>query len=521
MNRREWLATAGVFGMTALAGCSSAQSVVRTGPPNFENVEISGPESVEVGDSIELEVTAKNTGGEAGDFTTTLTVGKNIYSVDRSVEIESIPVGEKKSTTIGPFEFDHARSIPFRITDHAAEHLVEIQPLQKLFGDEASLWDGIELAIKDMEFAEGLYHEIGLEEPDITAPETGNVFAILYLSVKNTSDERQFTPTLQTNVGEIHEMSGYDSFPTVGYIEGSKLDNQMTSGQSGDYWAVVSIPRSELPTQIEVAANRGADDSRPEVVWSQESAASPPHTELTNVQVPSSVEIGSEFEISATLENTGGASTRIHTAFRRQNADSSESYVESLSFDRAELGPGESTTVSTTNSEPLLGDSAYWIEPFEREFEVGFEPAIRDLGEVYTAPNGVEMEITDIRRAGEAVFDDVSSTTTYEADDGNELVLAKLVTRNPTDDDQIPADQQDFAAVAGGETYGVQYPDMYEYELMWPVEGTLYTHPFRIDTESTISGWLLFEVPESVSESTEIRWRDENSDGYAAVARWS
>jgi hypothetical protein len=86
MKRRQYIAAAGTG---ALAGCQTFKNITRSGPPYFEEVSISGPSEVAVGERF---------------------------------EITDIGLDRTKSTTIGPLQIGYSGDISFKITDHNASH---------------------------------------------------------------------------------------------------------------------------------------------------------------------------------------------------------------------------------------------------------------------------------------------------------------------------------------------------------------------------------------------------------------
>mgnify|MGYP006278498671 FL=1 len=79
-------------GVAGLAGCNQVRGVVRSGPPYFEDIEITGPDEVETCEEINLEVSVTNTGGETGDFTARLDIGEGLVQSSESISVADIQV---------------------------------------------------------------------------------------------------------------------------------------------------------------------------------------------------------------------------------------------------------------------------------------------------------------------------------------------------------------------------------------------------------------------------------------------
>lgn len=310
MNRREWLASAGVFGLSALAGCSQAQSAVRTGPPNFENVEISGPEAVEVGDAIELEVSAKNTGGEKGDFTTTLTIGSGVFSSDQNVRIESIPVTESKSTTIGPFTTDTARSVSFRMTDYGAEQEVDIQT-RAVEGTSYQRPNGLTYSLEDVQV-----EAPQVREEDIQSASEKPLVAYLVWEISNSQNETLSLP-FESQVlvnGEstpVEDIVPPSDVSDAGDAWGGYQLSEIPPGESLTVYQSVGVPPAAADS-FEIGVDAAGND-RPEFRFSlprniRSKVAAEPVFNIRSFDAPDSIAPWKPIEITAEIENTGQSS---------------------------------------------------------------------------------------------------------------------------------------------------------------------------------------------------------------------
>lgn len=192
MQRRTLLAS--VSGLTALAGCSTVKELYRMGPPHFEEVELTGPETVPVGESVEMTVSATNTGGEPGDFTNTITIGRDSLSRSENVRIPDIGVYQTKSTTLGPFRIGSVREVEFRITDFGASHTIAGSTVQLVLTDPLTVPQG-RIQLTDFEYRGRFTAADGI----IQVPSTGDLFAFLKVSVELPSgQDASFPPHIQT-----------------------------------------------------------------------------------------------------------------------------------------------------------------------------------------------------------------------------------------------------------------------------------------------------------------------------------
>lgn len=504
MNRREWLATAGVFGMSALAGCSQAQSIVRTGPPNFENVEISAPESVEVGDSVELEVTAKNTGGESGDFTTTLTIGSGVFSTDQNVRIESIPVTESKSTTIGPYMTDTARSVTFRITDYGAEQQVDIQT-RAVDGTSYQRPNGLTYSLSDVQ----------VEPPQIRegAVQSANdkpLVAHFVWELSNSQNESITIPSLSGVLVNGESTSVSDIVPPSNVSE------------AGDSWAGYSLPEispgGSLTVHQSVGVSPAAADSfavavdaagndTPEFRFSlpqdtRSKVSEEPVFDIKSFDIPDSIAPWKAIDITAAVENTGQSGGEF--AAQVIVGENSAGLLTE------EIAAGGSKTISQSvspehtwpdeNQVEVALDHGYTAERSSLKISA---PTL-DFGESEISPSGLDISVSEPVLNNSFQYQSWGDMRQKEAGDGEQYAIVYLQTTNTHSEETPSVNQKDIKFYDGDGKVGEgEYPAHIVMAggdtISGPVSGTLYDTWGQIPAGETFTGYIVGSIPDDVS----------------------
>ncbi|MFW5905293.1 MAG: hypothetical protein ACOCUO_00420 [archaeon] len=529
MKRRKLLSSLVALGVGSMAGCSAGGSdkeyKTQEGPPYFEHVSIEGPQNVTVGESFDLNVTAANTGGRSGNFSTTLKVGEDPLSVDESIVVPEIEPGYDKTSSVGPFELAFAGDFTFKITDHGAEYEVSVEPLEKSVGEAVTLWNDVEVSPRGVELYNAMTE--ALEEGDrLHFPEDGDFYAVAPVSVQNHDTEDQ-------SLGHILSFEGLDelgsdvashysptdfeelSGPDVGTIDAGAAERQNL---------VATAHREELAGEIVVIAQRDDQDSPPEVRWidSPDQDTRPlPDFKLTSFEVPDEVEIEEEFEISAEVTNEGDAAATFKAQIRSQSdVDEPEGWFYHDTYSM-ELAPEESTTLSYTASEPLTGGSYYQIKPFSETKLIDFESAHVSIGSYFETAEGLRVAIDDVTAAS-SVDDGSSWTDPSEASAGMQWLLAHIVVNNDSDSSLDAPEMDHLAALSESEAFTTAEPPFMG-DLGSPVEGEWYSSSLGlISSGERNSGWMLFEVPQEYSaRDFSIEWEAPYDDGkFARHVLW-
>jgi hypothetical protein len=544
MDRRSFIAVAGA---TTLAGCgrtvvdssgdATTTEQIETadeGPPNFERVEIDGPDEVTVEEEFSVTLSAANTGGRKGDFTATLSLKRRTgdveteIDIDESVRIEDIEKGTRVSTEISPIHFSIAGDYTFHLADHDTSHTVSVAPRKLEFGNTVAVTDEIRLAPQKLEVRTlPFYHEWDSEY--LIEPDDGNVFAIVHVTVKNTtSDSIYLSPEgLSISPGRTRPELSVSSNKLSHFrnIEGEAYQGNIDGGETSHRWLLVEVGRPDVTGTIEFGAQRDVRLTPPEIVWTDEPASGTrqlPKFELASFDLPDSSDVGTEFPIAVTIENAGDATGTFRGAIYQRNSTRNGSRKHFEWIHLPSIEPGSSKTFETTMSIPFINELIYGIEPFDAEERIEFSSANRRFGESYTTPEGIKSVLDDL-----AMSDTIrlSSGNEIDAPAGNTFVLASIDLKNQAETYEEPPQASEFELRTGGERHSVRDADSAFETIESPVEGPYYTSPAGLSGDDSESGVLTFEIPDNVDPSAvSIRWKREYSSGeptYEAVVNWS
>jgi len=509
MDRRKYLGIAGTVGLSSLAGCGGKlKAATRSGPPHFEAVELTGPDEIAVGEEFTLEMSAKNTGGEKGSFSNTLTVGQDPLSVDTNVRIEDIGVTQTKSKELGPFTISYTGDFEYRITDYGASHSLTVSTRELDGSESLTLEDGSTISLSGLSFHPSLLYSTS-DGDSILIPDDGQIFAQISLSVENHGND-----DLYVNTSNFSVPNG-DSVTEVGPYRISDSDIQLDSspfgsptvsvGNSRSGWILREVPRDAVTRGISLSWDRAFGGSSPEVRW-QNGGADVPDFEVTSVSLPSEVEIGADADASITVRNAGSAPGTFHGYFERRNADR-ETWNE-LAEISLDIPAQSSKTWSTTIRESYIGPSEYRVWPKSVTRTIDFVPATRSFGSAYTTPEGakIQTDITGMNFNGfqsSYTYEGSFENTTVEADDRSTFAFVEISVEITGDEAVEPPSRSAFTAHVDGSEIAPEESQTYgTMELAGPVSGAEYDTGYgSISADSSTSGWLIFEVPEDTSKA--------------------
>lgn len=484
----------GVVSSPAIAGCSTARSIVRSGPPHFEEVSISGPEEATVGEPVTLTVSAKNVGGEPGDFTSTLTAGEDPFSIQKNMRIEDVPVGETKSKDLEVGKSPSVGSLQFRITDYGAKYILNTVPAELSPGDSFSKVDGdLTISVDDVSFETALFYEEDGEKR-LYAPGDSSIFAIFRLSVDNEGENDRSTYLDRINFG------GGELVPRIGYgtgldafvgLDGEPLSmDSLDAFSAEDGWVPVVMERFRVDDGFDVAWNHGGFDEEPEVIWSfpsqGESLEVPEFT--TEVQAPQQVEIGATDTAYLSVENTGPNPSTFRGAVQRRNKGADE--WEQLLLADVDLEPDDSELIPFEIQEPALGPSDYRPYPGGPVQEVDFVPAEFQFGETYDSPWGNSYTIEEPRSEVILSYESYGENERVRPSNGEFLVATIRATQSGN---RSLIDSDSFAAVSEGERYEMYSPETFPVDYVNPVSGREYSGTTWRDADRQL---LVFDVPD-------------------------
>ncbi|WP_435065964.1 DUF4352 domain-containing protein [Halobaculum sp. EA56] len=529
MDRRKVLSLIGGSSIASLSGCNTVRGVVRSGPPYFEEVTIDGPDEVAVGEEFELTVSAKNTGGRTGDFTTTLTVGEGALAVDTSVSIEDVEITETGETTVGPIRVDRTGEYVFRITDYDARQTVRVTTREQTVGEAFTTRDGLSISIEDL-VVSGPY----TTSDDVFSPRDGNSFLFAEVEVSNdSSEERSIPSTAVFNLrSDGREIDTVDvALPRSTGRPYDDVSNTIPAGITRSGWIPFEVPRDA--TSVEIGWRNSGDTV--DVVWRPERdlsgrLSSVPSFEVKQFIATQTVERYEPAPVSLTVTNSGSESGTFYglvTAGGEDFFDDSNSREITVDVP----GEGEATTdLEITHPDQLATAESFTVAlsgMASAEESVEILIPTREVGKRYRTPTGLEIGVLDVQLVDtiktESAWGDGFTEVSREADE--RFLALRVTSRNDSDIDLPLASASNFQP-AGIES-GITVPGVFESwgeEISGDVSGNQYvaTGSFSPGTERT--GWIVWTVPSDYQPS-EIRWERglnrTSSEKSDLAARWT
>lgn len=527
MKRRRLLATLTPF----LAGCSSKVSEQTTtdgqtttvtttaaveaadsGPPHFEQVKLSAPDTVTVNEDFHITVSAANTGGRTGDFTTTLTFGSaGGFSTDVGIEIPDVASGERKQKQFGPYHLDTAGDYTVRITDHAISETITGTPLTASTGESVAFPNGLTVSIDGVRFQPSFFYKTDSEnESKRVFGDADTIFVILDVSVSNESSEKRSVPQLAPVHGTaVRSFGGYNTdLSILDGIETPLAGHRLTPGDSTSGSLLYKHPYAAARQSLTYTWDYGSTD-KPEARFavppSSGSSRSIPEFTIDPLNAPGTAFIGSEVTISATVSNVGDEQGIFRGEFQYKPS-SGDRYKHLKAFSR-EIPAGKSTTITLPIWEESTGEESVRLYPFTKSKSITYtEPALT-VGDTYTMP-WLSLTVTDVVDSGLHSYQyKVNGSKETESDsqflEDRAVVFAYVKAKNRADTSVRLPSFSDFSlstvddTVKGNNPWANTRP-----KAISPVEGWLWRHPGEIQSGEIYEGWVPFWVPTPVVRPT-------------------
>jgi len=238
--------------------------------PNLQPPTVSAPESVEIGETIEYEVTIENSGGSAATETYEYTFGEG-YTQDTYEFEVSVPAGEQVTKTINGTT-SSSGEVVFGIAGETYTTSV-IAPVRS-FGNAAEFAEGLEIAADVVEFADEYATGIDVES-DYSDPKgapDGFTFAFVELTVEATTSESPPTPDYDGFVaivdgesyGTVYDVDGALERPVEGeFYSGPRLD----VGEQVTEWVVLEVPDETNRSSMAVSLDQESVFNSFDATW--------------------------------------------------------------------------------------------------------------------------------------------------------------------------------------------------------------------------------------------------------------
>ena len=516
-------------------------ATTQSGPAQFSNVMLQGPQNVTVGEDFALPVSVVNSGGQNGTFSGTVTVAEGSSSFNRSVTIESVQPGSTANTSVGPLNISSTDNYTLAIKGTNTTHEIQVNPVEKQPGESITA-NNLKVSVQGIRLTPALFYAVdlgyGTDETGAGLLSAGseNILCVIQFSLENVgtnqatftvpnASDRLFSgdSSGSTTTVTLPEGTFYTELPNggdLGAIQEVKDDPlmnvQLNAGQSKNGWLVAQLPRSAASKTVRVGYQGDSKDSPPETIWpfppESGSKRSLPQFSLDGFEVPDTAQLGRKNSYTIRVSNTGdGPGTyRSVTQFKGPNERDWTSYNKQ----QAKIDPGKSTTFEQPfayPSDPELGEAQLRLRPFGQTATVTFDTTELSFGETFAGPLGREVTVSDVQQADSYRVDGEEEPETPEQ---SQHFIFVRVEVNFVEQDAESAGTSDFDLVSGDSTYDKS-----------PVYAERFTNPVQADTlrgllkgpkGSSQSGYILYSVPKSVTPSNaQIVWSADDP-----WARW-
>jgi hypothetical protein len=256
----------------------------------------------------------------------------------------------------------------------------------------------------------------------------------------------------------------------------------------------------------------GDDDDGTQDGEDEDDEPEPAAFEVSSVESPDTVEIGTSFEWSMTVENTGGEDGTFETVVRVQTPGGEES-TSTVSVD-VPAGETEDTVLSFRPD--YIGEYLVMVEETGDEFGIRAVERSLTIGETYVTPDGVRLTL-DTREIGSDIQPIQSYSYTSEegrrihrAGPEEKFAVLTVTARNPTREPRELPTYDEFVMVVNEDA---------EYESTERLARDAYTGgTSRVSRE----GVVLFEIADRFDrgDDYQIYWTRATPEG-TAEAVWS
>lgn len=401
MDRRTMLATFGVAGFSTLAGCGSdsatdadedsADGEIETtsGPAAFDDIRVVLPDQITVDQAIAPTVSVANVGGEAGDYSDTLTITEGNKSYSESVSIEGVQPGSRESVELPSVTFTNRDAYVFELEDAQKTERAAVEPKTAAIGESVELVSGIRATYDALTFPFALVtaavrrgYSNRLDRVAVDPP-TGKVFAVMTVNLENTGTmpveitPAEFSPANGAMLTNIGSRPASTSVREAALTETLRIEPAQTVERE----LLIQFDREPAASGVTVGFQRDRTTKPPEV----EFRATPegnsfnfPAFELVSTTPPEPIntnETRGTFQF--TIKNTGSAASQFVGAVVWKDGpnDWNSDSLASPDVFREEISPGETRTYQMTwdGGTAATGSYPYRVSPFDEAVEVVFE----------------------------------------------------------------------------------------------------------------------------------------------------
>jgi len=283
MNRRQYVA---LLGTAAVAGCTSGGSgggggtdtqtqtptatpTATAAPPEYELVSVEAAERVEIGEDWSFAWTVRNTGGQDGVVTTTVSAreaGGEWQSLDQELELE-VPAGETATWQSEASPFSFLGELTYRLDRFDATYTVTIVPKTLAWGRPYTIPDEIQLICNGVEIEDSFEWSASGYDYVEEAP-SGSTFGLLSVRAEHVAGTAARAP-LASNFYLVQDDQQYNPQIISTYPEqyrGGELQAGIVA--RGDI--VYELPAGTSEADLEAVYSSGTYTGDIAVYWGRD-----------------------------------------------------------------------------------------------------------------------------------------------------------------------------------------------------------------------------------------------------------
>jgi len=198
------------------------------------------------------------------------------------------------------------------------------------------------------------------------------------------------------------------------------------------------------------------DQGREQEEEPEEEETEPASFTVSDTSLPSTTQIGTDFNWSFTVENEGGEEGTYTTTVSRRKDEGAWREVAEVELD---IAPGEQETYTETDSIDFVGAYDYRVDEANRRLSIDAEERELDFEKYYTNPDGIRVAVQsagvsrDIRVTKGYTYEQGEDRAIERASDGSQFALVNMEARNPTREVIDLPRRDEFVISVGGDDY--------------------------------------------------------------------
>lgn len=376
-------------------------------------------------------------------------------------------------------------------------------------GDELTTEAGIKLQVSETQLA----NEIAFSDGSTISAGDGDVFLLVRLQTTNTTDEPHRLPGYQS-LAVLIGNSQYEAFRKDTFLNADAVSNPVTGSLytgvdtahpqvSSAGWVLFVIPREQRAITIawggDFVVNSG------QAYW--KTTVHPdqlPNLKITAHETPDTINLGETATIKLVVSN-GGKQAGNFTAKYRFTLPAGDGPSDRIS----RSVPGEDQITWTETVTPTaLGTVSFSVIDTNVSEQITVQPPTLAYGTKLALSGRPTVRIEQPTIAPQYSYETYDGSETVQASPGKRFAFVRFVAHNPTSETvAIPRADDIILQGAGRQFERASTASLSETTFQTPVEGTEYfaTITAHADPGETVSGWLLYEVPDELSaEHTRI-----------------